>query len=62
MHPSAGQAYDYIQADGKTAQNPQSGQPNTQSVGHKVGDSIVQNGRTFTVTSVDANGKVTGAQ
>jgi hypothetical protein len=59
MHPSAGQAYDYIQSDGKTQP---AQQPNTQSVGHKVGDSIVQNGRTYTVTSVDANGKVTGAQ
>ena len=64
ISPKAAASYDYIQNGGKTqpAQNPQSGQPNTQSVGHKVGDSIVQNGRTFTVTSVDANGKVTGAQ
>jgi hypothetical protein len=39
-------------------------QPNqpAQSVGHQVGDTIVQNGKTFKVTSVDANGKVTGAQ
>ena len=29
--------------------------------GYKVGDSITQNGHTMTVTSVDANGKVTGA-
>jgi hypothetical protein len=35
--------------------------PQTQSVGHKVGDVIVQNGQSFTVTSVDASGKVTGA-
>jgi hypothetical protein len=33
-----------------------------QTTGHKVGDKIVQNGRTFTVTSVDQSGKVTGAQ
>jgi len=36
--------------------------PQGQTIGHKVGDTIVQNGRTFTVTSVDQNGKVTGAQ
>jgi hypothetical protein len=35
--------------------------PQTQPVGHKVGDTIVQNGLNFKVTSVDANGKVTGA-
>jgi hypothetical protein len=29
---------------------------------HKVGDQITQNGHTFTVTGVDANGRVTGAQ
>jgi hypothetical protein len=29
---------------------------------HKVGDVITQNGRNFTVTSVDQNGKVTGAK
>ena len=33
-----------------------------QSTGHKVGDSIIQNGRTFTVKAVDKNGKVTDAQ
>jgi hypothetical protein len=33
-----------------------------QSVGHKPGDKIVQNGVTFTVTSTDQNGRVTGAQ
>jgi len=32
-----------------------------QTSGHKVGDKIVQNGKAFTVTSVDQNGKVTGA-
>ena len=32
------------------------------SQAYKVGDPIVQNGQTFTVTSVDANGKVTGAK
>jgi hypothetical protein len=36
-------------------------QPPAQSVGHKTGDVIVQNGRSFIVTSVDPNGKVTGA-
>jgi hypothetical protein len=39
--------------------------PNTaapvQSVGHKPGDTIVQNGHNYVVTAVDANGKVTGA-
>jgi hypothetical protein len=33
----------------------------TQSVGHKSGDIITQNGKNFVVSSVDANGKVTGA-
>jgi hypothetical protein len=33
-----------------------------QTIGHQVGDTIVQNGRSFKVTSVDQNGKVTGAQ
>ena len=33
-----------------------------QSTGHKDGDSIIQNGRTFTVKAVDKNGKVTDAQ
>jgi hypothetical protein len=56
---------DYIRNHGKmpakqNQQRPATGQP--QPVGHKVGDSIVQNGKTFTVTNVDANGKVTGAQ
>ena len=60
LSPQAAAAYDYVQSGGKTQAGSQSGQ--TQSVGHKVGDTIVQNGRTFTVTSVDANGKVTGAQ
>lgn len=32
-----------------------------QSVGHKAGDVIVQGGRNFIVTAVDANGKVTAA-
>lgn len=35
---------------------------NPQTIGHKVGDQITQNGHTFTVTGVDANGRVTGAQ
>jgi len=33
-----------------------------QSVGHKIGDTITQNGHDFKVTAVDANGKVTAAQ
>lgn len=32
-----------------------------QSLGHKLGDLIVQNGKTFKVTAVDASGKVTKA-
>lgn len=32
-----------------------------QTVGHKIGDVIVQNGRSFKATKVDANGKVTAA-
>ena len=34
----------------------------SQTSGHKIGDSIVQNGRTFKVVSVDKDGKVTGAE
>ncbi|MGA9305634.1 MAG: hypothetical protein WBW31_09560 [Candidatus Sulfotelmatobacter sp.] len=32
------------------------------TTGYKLGDPITQNGKTFKVTAVDANGKVTGAQ
>jgi hypothetical protein len=38
-----------------------SAQRPVQSVGHKPGDTIVQNGHNYVVTAVDANGKVTGA-
>jgi len=71
MSPQAASAYDYVQSGGKLQpqQSSQSSQPNqqqqppAQSQGHKVGDQIVQNGRTFIVTSVDpATGKVTGAK
>jgi hypothetical protein len=74
ISPQAQAAYDFVQQ----AQNPQpqaqqqqaapvqqqptQQQPVVQSIRHQVGDSIVQNGRTFKVTSVDASGKVTGAQ
>jgi hypothetical protein len=46
-------AFDHIH--GKTGEE-------SQTTGHKVGDSITQNGRTFTVTGVDSTGKVTGAK
>jgi hypothetical protein len=55
ISPQAQSAYDYITSGGKTATS-------VQTAGHKVGDVIVQNGRNFTVTQVDANGKVTGAK
>jgi hypothetical protein len=58
ISPKAAQSYDFIQSGGQT----QSAQPTQQPVGHQVGDTIIQNGRTFTVTSVDQNGKVTGAK
>lgn len=38
------------------------GAATAQSVGHKVGDLITQNGRTFKATKVDANGKVIAAE
>ena len=37
-------------------------QTGTQTIGHKVGDLITQNGHNYTVTSVDSTGKVTGAK
>jgi hypothetical protein len=49
-----------IDAGQNTTPKPQNQQG--QTIGHKVGDTITQNGRPFTVTAVDANGKVTGAQ
>jgi hypothetical protein len=51
-HSKQGGAYGYYQKQ----------QPQAAPQGHKVGDVITQNGRNFTVTSVDQNGKVTGAK
>jgi hypothetical protein len=51
VSPHAQAALDHVSEKGGPAQ----------SVGHKVGDQIHQGGKIFTVTSVDANGKVTGA-
>jgi len=62
MSPKAGAAYDYVQSGGKLQSQQGAQQPPAQTAGHKVGDQIVQNGKTFTVTSVDDNGKVTGAK
>jgi hypothetical protein len=53
------QAQQPTQQNPATQQKPQNQQG--QTLAHQVGDTIVQNGRTFRVTSVDANGKVTGA-
>jgi hypothetical protein len=53
----------YVRSGGQVQQqNQQAQQQPVQTIGHKIGDTIVQNGRTFKVTSVDQNGKVTGAQ
>jgi hypothetical protein len=53
MNPKSASAYDYIQNGGKTQQTP--------PTATQVGSVITQNGQQFRVTSVDANGKVTGA-
>ena len=59
-------AYGYIHQQQQDAMGSsgRSTKPSSSSVpgGHKVGDTIYQNGKPFKVTSVDANGKVTGAQ
>lgn len=44
------------------SQTPTGANAPPQTFGHKVGGQITQNGHTYTITSVDANGKVTGAQ
>ena len=69
LNPASQAVYDkYVSQGGQsqptqpTQQQPTNQQPVTQSIRHQVGDSIIQNGRTFKVTSVDATGRVTGAQ
>lgn len=52
VSPAAQKAFDHIH--GKTGGE-------EQTTGHKVGDTITQNGQNFSVTSVDSTGKVTGA-
>jgi len=55
ISPASKRAAEYILNGGKIPQQPV-------PTGNKVGDTIVQNGHQYTVTSVDQNGKVTGAQ
>lgn len=52
VSPAAQSAFDHIH--GKAGGE-------SQTTGHKVGDTITQNGHTYTVNAVDSTGKVTGA-
>jgi hypothetical protein len=53
ISPRAHASYDHVVNGAAMPQAP---------AGHKVGDTIQQGGHSYTVTSVDANGKVTGAK
>jgi hypothetical protein len=59
ISPAGQRAAEYIANDGKIPQQPQQTAPKTS---YKVGDTIIQNGHQYTVTSVDQSGKVTGAK
>jgi hypothetical protein len=62
ISPEAAKAFDYVLSGGKTAKPQSQGQTVAAPQGHKIGDTFMQNGHKFTVTSVDEKGNVTGAE